>query len=162
MTLIDKDPHMAEVKLIYKSHPKRKQGSPILSADDAHKLLRRLFNAKTLELREEFVIVLLNASKLCIGWCRFAIGGKTSVNVDVAQLVSISLLSNAHSVLVAHSHPSGNRNPSQLDISITRMIINALHFHGIELLDHIIMTKDDYRSMREVMNFSPATIPVLI
>ena len=162
MQLLEKSPHLSELKLRYQSSKRLKKSSyKILGKDDAHELVSALFDADSMELREEFILVFLDASKHSFGWCRFAIGSKTSVQIDIAQIVSMALLANAHSVLIAHNHPSGNLMPSMADKHLTKAVLNALHFHGIELLDHLILTRNGYTSLREEMNFKPINIYTL-
>lgn len=162
MELLEKSPHLAELKLHYKTSKRLKQPEHrILSSHDAYHLIAKLFDPNTLELREEFMVVFLNTSKFCIGWCRFAIGNKTSVQIDIAHLVSMALLSNAHSVLLAHNHPSNSLIASSADKNLTKVVLNALHLHGIELLDHLIVTTNGFLALREEMNFSPVNIQTL-
>lgn len=159
MEVLEKSPHLSELKLSYKTSKRlQKSKYKILCKDDAYEIMAKLFDPDSMELREEFYIVFLDASKHSFGWCRFATGSKTAVQIDIAQIVSMALLANAHSVMIAHNHPSGNLTASQADIKLTKAVLNALHLHGIELLDHLILTKDGYTSIREEMNFNPVNI----
>ncbi|MFO7807093.1 MAG: DNA repair protein RadC [Candidatus Moraniibacteriota bacterium] len=54
----------------------------------------------------------------------------------------------AASVLIAHNHPSGDLNPSEEDIEITERIKNAGEVLGVELLDHLIVTKNSFKSLK--------------
>lgn len=55
----------------------------------------------------------------------------------------------AASVILVHNHPSGNPEPSSADIEITRMLKEAGDLLGIEVLDHVIVTKKEYVSLKE-------------
>ncbi len=55
----------------------------------------------------------------------------------------------AAAIILAHNHPSGDVLPSQHDIEATKKILDASRIIGIQLLDHIIITKTDYFSFRE-------------
>ena len=55
----------------------------------------------------------------------------------------------AASVVCVHNHPSGSLEPSSQDIAITRQLEEAGALLGIRLLDHIIVTKTGYASMKE-------------
>jgi len=159
MQILEKSPHLAELKLSYKTSKKRTPlPYKIVTSKEAYDLLQHLFDQDTLELREEFIIVFLNACKYSLGWCRFAIGSKSSVQIDLAHIVSMALLANAHSVLLAHNHPSGNLSASQPDKNLTKVLLNALHLHGIELLDHLIVTTHGYKSLRDMIDFNPVNI----
>lgn len=56
---------------------------------------------------------------------------------------------NASKLIVAHSHPSGDKNPSPNDIEITQRLIKVSHIIEIPIVDHIIVTKKSYLSMAE-------------
>ena len=51
-------------------------------------------------------------------------------------------------VIIAHNHPSGNTKPSRQDIELTEKVKNALRLIDIKLLDHIIITHDNYLSLQ--------------
>jgi DNA repair protein RadC len=54
---------------------------------------------------------------------------------------------NASKIIVAHNHPSGDPYPSQEDIEATERLIALGYVAGIPIMDHLIITKDSYRSM---------------
>jgi DNA repair protein RadC len=55
----------------------------------------------------------------------------------------------ATGLIVSHNHPSGNLQPSQADIDLTRKIKEAGRFLEIQLLDHIILTTEGYYSFAD-------------
>ena len=55
----------------------------------------------------------------------------------------------ASSLIIAHNHPSNNPNPSTPDIEITHQLIEAGKILGIELLDHLVICKDNYFSFKD-------------
>ena len=59
--------------------------------------------------------------------------------------------SNSSSIIVCHNHPSGNKEPSEADINLTRRIKEAFHFMDLILLDHLIIVPDEeFMSMAEL------------
>ena len=62
-----------------------------------------------------------------------------------------ALRANAAAIIVFHNHPSGTLYPSQEDINTTERLMRASRNIGIPLLDHLIVTKDNYRSLSDVM-----------
>lgn len=60
-----------------------------------------------------------------------------------------ALMSNAAAVILFHNHPSGDATPSSKDISITRRLVDAGKLMGMELLDHIIVTRTTVVSLKE-------------
>lgn len=51
-------------------------------------------------------------------------------------------------IIVAHNHPSGEAKPSGEDIELTRRLIEAGKILGVEVIDHVICTKDKYFSLK--------------
>lgn len=56
---------------------------------------------------------------------------------------------NASSFIIAHNHPSGDKNPSYPDIVITKKLHQAAKLMQIELVDHLVMTPEGYSSFKE-------------
>jgi DNA repair protein RadC len=61
----------------------------------------------------------------------------------------MALEKNAASVILVHNHPSGNPEPSQEDIDITKRIKEAGIVMGVGVIDHIIITKNKTYSFKE-------------
>lgn len=135
--------------MTYRTDKRFKDFPFIREPEHAALLLRRLWDKKTIELREEFMVLMLNAAKKCQGWAKMSIGGQTATIVDPAAVFRLALQSNAHSIIVAHNHPSGNCTASQPDIQLTKRIADAGKLLGVMLEDHIILCPDgDYLSLR--------------
>ena len=54
---------------------------------------------------------------------------------------------------MAHNHPSGNTDPSEEDLVITKRLVEAGKIMGIEIVDHIIVTNSDYLSFKEKKSY---------
>lgn len=67
----------------------------------------------------------------------------------VRKIVDLSMRYNAATAVIAHNHPSGVALPSMADINATSDISKALGFVGVLLFDHLIVSDDDYVSLRE-------------
>ncbi len=63
---------------------------------------------------------------------------------DIARFVC---LQNSSFFMMAHSHPSGNSNPSKQDIKITRQLLTVSRLIEIPLLDHLIISKENYTTL---------------
>ena len=70
-----------------------------------------------------------------------AVGTLNGVNVHPRDVFSIAVRWNAHSVVVAHNHPSGSPQPSKRDVELTWGLYGAGKMMGIPLLDHVIITE---------------------
>ena len=75
-------------------------------------------------------------------------GGHAHVSIDPYKIATGALLCHAAGVAIAHNHPNGAAKPSQADIDATRMLENTLGGLGIELVDHCIVARGQYTSVR--------------
>lgn len=96
--------------------------------------------------QEEFFVVFLNGSGKIIKAETLFKGTTNRSLVGVDEILRQALLLKASAIVVAHNHPSGNNKPSSADISITKQIKAASDLIGINLLDHLIITKDSFYS----------------
>ena len=98
----------------------------------------------TIEMQEEVKVILLNRTNKVLGIYSLAKGGITACVVDVRIILSVALKTLATGIIMVHNHPSGNLKPSQDDLNITKKLKEACNILDIALLDHLIITKDDY------------------
>ncbi|MCB2212188.1 DNA repair protein RadC [bacterium] len=82
-----------------------------------------------------------------------SIGTLTSALVHPREVFGPAIEKHCHSVLIAHNHPSGDPAPSPEDIHLTRELAEAGRLLNIELLDHIIIGRDTYVSLKERRHF---------
>ncbi|MDN3646446.1 JAB domain-containing protein [Pontixanthobacter aestiaquae] len=78
-----------------------------------------------------------------MGW-----GSAHNIRLDMAHLFRRALALDAASLVLAHNHPSGNCQPSEDDIVATRKLAEVGHVLGVEVVDHLIVTRDKAYSMR--------------
>ena len=76
-----------------------------------------------------------------------SIGSLTANIVHPREVFRPALEYSASAVILAHNHPSGSAKPSQADIEITKQIVKAGKILGVNLLDHIIITKNKFASI---------------
>ncbi len=84
-----------------------------------------------------------------LGVYQVSSGGTTGTVVDPKLIFQAALKTNASSVIIAHNHPSGNLQPSDLDKKLTSKLINAGSFLDINVLDHLIIINDNYKSFAD-------------
>jgi DNA repair protein RadC len=121
----------------------------ITSSEDAANVFKRLFDADLIQWREEVIMLCLNRKNVVIGYYKLASGGTNACIVDAKMIYTIALNSTASSIILAHNHPSGNLNPSELDEQLTQKLIEAGKLLDITLLDHLIITNDSHFSMAD-------------
>jgi len=69
--------------------------------------------------------------------------------VRIAELFREAIRRNAPSILMAHSHPSGDPTPSPEDVQITRQAVEAGVMLGIDIVDHLVIGQGRWVSLRE-------------
>lgn len=77
-----------------------------------------------------------------------AIGRVDSVGLRTAEVLRAAIITNMPTILLIHNHPSGNSEPSKADYQITEKIVNAAKQFDIEVLDHVVIGKDEYTSIK--------------
>ena len=98
---------------------------------------------------EHFVIVLLDGRSRIIDIVIMSKGSINKTLVPVRECFREALMKNAVSMILAHNHPSGDPEPSREDIDVTKRIVDAGKVIGIDILDHIIVTRNKCVSLRE-------------
>jgi DNA repair protein RadC len=119
------------------------------SSHVADLLRMHCFPIEEICLRERFVMMSLNRRHGIIGYCLIGIGGRSSTVADITLILQAAIKSNASGVILAHNHPSGNILPSDEDKRLTKAVKDALKLVDIELLDHIILTDENYLSFMD-------------
>jgi len=138
---------ISEISVSYSNSNKEKL--KVNNSKRSYEILLDSWDKKTIELQEEFKIILLNRSNTVLGIYPLSKGGVSGTVVDAKLVFSVALKCNASSILVAHNHPSGNLTPSEADKKITEKLKKAGEYLDIVLLDHLIITKEDFYSFSD-------------
>lgn len=101
------------------------------------------------EEREVFLAMFLDTKNRLIHSEILFYGTLNQTPVYPREVIKMALLHNAASVIVAHNHPTGLVEPSKADISLTKVLTDALAVVDIRLLDHIIVATDKAYSFKE-------------
>ena len=99
------------------------------------------------QVRERFIVFWLNAVSQVLGFEIITEGILNSSLAHPREVFRGAIVSTAASIIIAHNHPSGEANPSQEDISITKQLVEAGKILGIPVHDHIIFAGDSYTSL---------------
>lgn len=97
--------------------------------------------------KEHFYVIALNSRNWSIS--EVSKGTLNANLVHPREVFGEAIKSKAASVIVAHNHPSGDPEPSEDDITITKRLVEAGKIMGIDVLDHIIVTKNKAMSFKE-------------
>ena len=141
------DYSLQEVQIRLKDGPRVYSTEPICNPPAAVRLLASMM--KDLD-REYCFVINLNTQLQPINFNCVSIGGLNRAMVPVSNIMKAGILSNAGAIIMLHSHPSGNLEPSPEDFAITKQIQEAGKLIGIPLIDHIIVSSTGrYRSLKE-------------
>ena len=101
------------------------------------------------EKKEHFVILSLDSRNNLIKDAIISVGTLNANLVHPREIFQEALKQNAASVILVHNHPSGDPEPSEDDLTITKRLTEAGKIMGIDVLDHIIITKTKVFSFKE-------------
>lgn len=101
------------------------------------------------EKKEHFVCFNLDSRSKLISKEVISVGTLTTSLVHPREVFEPAIKCAAAFVILCHNHPSGSVNPSEADIGVTKRIKTAGEILGIHLIDHIIVTPQEWYSMRE-------------
>ena len=97
--------------------------------------------------QEYFIGITLNGANEVISNRVVTVGLLDSNQIHPREVFADAISDRAASVVLVHNHPSGNLEPSEEDKQITRQMREAGKILGIKVLDHLIITKDEYYSI---------------
>lgn len=98
--------------------------------------------------KEHFVILILNARHEVTKRETVSIGSLNASIVHPREVFLPAILASAASMILVHNHPSGDPEPSDEDLSITRRLVEVGLLVGIEVLDHVIVASRGVVSLR--------------
>lgn len=117
------------------------------SPDAIYELTKRI--RMTEKATETVLLLIFDTALHCTAMCELSNGSVNRSIFSVREIAQTVLLAGGVAVALAHNHPSGNTTPSDTDIATTRQVIDGLKMLGIDFLDHIVVGKWDYHSMKE-------------
>ena len=117
----------------------------ILSPEDVFRNYQSLFKD---QVRERFVVFWLSVNKI-LGFEVVTESLLNSSLVHPREVFRGAIVATSAAILIAHNHPSGNPEPSQDDIAITKQLVEAGKIIGITVHDHIIFSGQSFASFAE-------------
>lgn len=100
--------------------------------------------------KEHFLALFLNGRNQVIAREDVSVGSMSQTLVHPREVFGPAVGSSAAAVILAHNHPSGEVNPSQNDLELTKRMVRAGEIMGIEVLDHVIIASDAFLSFKEM------------
>jgi len=130
----------------YANEKLKEQGVPLNKMTDVVNYLRG--NIAFLRV-ENFICLFLDIKNRILASEVISTGTINTAAVYPREILRKIILHDAHSVIFAHNHPSGSCEPSTHDKEFTRIMERGLRDFGVNLLDHIIISKYEYFSFHE-------------
>lgn len=134
-----KDIQIPEIKVRFN---RGKTFGKISDSDGVYKFLLKVYGNQ-ISIQEHFVLLLFDNHLNILGYYKHTVGTPVSTLADIPMLMGIVLKTMARSFVISHNHPSGNRNPSDADRSLTQNMKQAAKSLNLTMLDHVIVTKDN-------------------
>lgn len=138
---------VAEIKVSYSNT--NLERIKVTNSQILYNLILKHWDLDLIEFQEEVKIVLLNRANIVLGIYEMSKGGTSGTVVDIKIILGIALKCNASSIVIAHNHPSGSLEPSEPDKSITKKLKEACKLLDLNLLDHLIITRQGYYSFSD-------------
>ena len=124
------------------------QKTKVTTSESASNVIRK-FYFDDINIYESFFILLLNRANNTTGFAKISQGGTAGTVVDIKIIAKYAVDSLSPNLIICHNHPSGNKQPSDADLNITKRIKDALLLLDIKLIDHIIITENDFYSFAD-------------
>lgn len=125
----------------------------IASPESAYLIARDLL--KMHEETEEYMQMLcMNNKNVVTGILQISHGNVNSAIVGTREVFQKALLANAVSIILMHNHPSGDPMPSNEDIKVTERLVEAGKLLGVNVLDHLVIGRGRYVSLKETGRMS--------
>jgi DNA repair protein RadC len=99
--------------------------------------------------KERFAVLYLNTRNQPVGCETVAVGGLNIASLQPREIFEPALRMGAAAVILAHNHPSGDPTPSPEDLGVTRHLQEAGRLLGVEVLDHLVVCSERFKSLRE-------------
>jgi DNA repair protein RadC len=100
------------------------------------------------ETREHFLVLLLNARHEVMGRETVSVGSLNASIVHPREVFRPAVVASAAATVLVHNHPSGDPEPSEEDLSISKRLVEAGELLGISVLDHVIVASRGVVSLR--------------
>ncbi|MDH5756459.1 MAG: JAB domain-containing protein, partial [Nitrospinota bacterium] len=99
--------------------------------------------------KELFSVMLLNTKHKLIRTVQICEGALNAAYVEPREVFNQAIRASAHGVILTHNHPSGDTEPSDNDINLTRRLAEAGKLVGIKVVDHLIIGDNSYFSFAD-------------
>ena len=116
----------------------------ITSPEDVAEIFLPIFRD---EKKEKFVVVCLSSANKIIKHEVISVGSLNSSVVHPREVFTVAIENNSANIILLHNHPSGNPEPSNEDVVVTKKLVEAGKVMDIQVFDHIILAGDKFTSL---------------
>jgi DNA repair protein RadC len=128
------------------SQPKWFSNKKIISPQDVAEIFIPILRDDN---KEKFIVVCLNSANKIIKHEIISVGSLNSSVVHPREIFKVAIDNSSASIILIHNHPSGNPEPSNEDIRITKKIVETGKIMDIPVFDHLIIAGETYTSFVE-------------
>ena len=136
---------LSELLLMVQEEVQKNHLDRITSASDVYRVLHEYVSKD----QEHFLLLTLDGASKIIEKRVIFIGTLNQSLVHPREIFKPAITDNAAGIIIAHNHPSGTLEASRADIQITDRLKEVAKLVGIELLDHVILSKEGYYSFSD-------------
>jgi hypothetical protein len=114
----------------------------IRDSKSTYELLKKIYG-REISIQEQMVVLFLDNALNVLGYYRHTRGTRTGTMIDIPMVLGIAVKALARSIILSHNHPSESNRPSEADRKMTVALEKAARTLTIQVLDHVIVTKDN-------------------
>lgn len=118
----------------------------ITSAQEIYELIKSKISNYA---KEHLVVLSFDTRNKFLGMDTISVGTLNANLIHPRETFDAAIRRHAAHIIVAHNHPSGDPEPSEDDLEITKRLMESGKILGIEVMDHIIVTKNDFFSFKD-------------
>ncbi len=119
----------------------------IKSPQDVYNIIKLEMEDKSQEIIKT---IILNRKNIVQSIITNAVGAQSKIVITPKEILSEPIKQMASSIILVHNHPSGDPSPSREDVRFTKNIINLASMFDIEVLDHLVIGKNCFKSLKEM------------
>jgi DNA repair protein RadC len=140
---------MSEIELRYNPTVPAHKKPRITCSKDVYVQFLELMDRTQFNIKEEAVILFMNRGNRVIGGYKLSTGGINGTVVDIRIILCMALKTLASGIILSHTHPSGEMNPSTADLDLTKRLSESAKLMDIKLVDHLIISNNGYLSFAD-------------
>jgi DNA repair protein RadC len=131
-------------EIVVKYRRPKKASEQLTDPSETAALVRKIIQGDS---REHFIVIHLDGTNKPCSYSVAAIGQANVCSVHPREIFQPAILAGSVAVIFAHNHPSGNVTPSKQDKQLTEDLTTAAKYLGIKILDHLVVTETEHRSV---------------